>query len=271
MDAKTKLVALIGNPVEHSLSPAMHNAAFAATGLNYVYLAFRVKDVKKAIGGVRGLGLAGLNVTIPYKIGVMKYIDKLDPLAGKIGAVNVVVNKNGKLIGYNTDCSGAIRCLEKRVKLKGKGVVLIGCGGAGRAITFGLKEKKAKIFLIDRTERKARELAKKVNGKAIKKGLLNKLDFDALVNATPVGMGPKKNKMPVGKNVLKKGLLVFDIVYNPAATKLLKEAKKRGCKTIGGLEMLLEQGIASFELWTGKRAPRKVMEKAIIKALRGRK
>ncbi len=271
MDAKTKLVALIGNPVGHSLSPKMHNAVFSATGLNYAYLAFRVVDVKKAIDGVRALGFAGLNVTIPHKIEVMKHIDKVDSLAGKIGAVNVIVNKNGRLVGYNTDCFGAIRCLEKRTKLKGKKIALIGCGGAGRAIAFGLKEKRAKVFLVDRNEQKAKALAKKVKGKEIKRNELAGFKFDILINATPSGMSPKINEMAVDKKVLKKGLIVFDIVYKPVETKLLKEAKKRGCRTINGLEMLLEQGIASFELWTGKKAQRKVMEKALIKALKVRK
>lgn len=267
IDGKTKIVGLIGNPVEHSFSPVMHNAAFKKTGLNYIYTAFKVLDVGNAVKGIKALGIGGVNVTMPHKIAIIGYLDRLDRNAKKIGAVNTVVNKNGKLVGYNTDSIGAVKALEERIKLRGKRIALIGAGGAGRAIAVGLSKKKVEIIIADRSEKKAKSLAAKTKSSFARISELGKLNNDILINATPAGMKPNINSMAVPASVLKRSMLVFDIVYEPVETKLLRAAKKKGCRTINGLEMLVRQGAASFELWTGKKAPVDVMRKAISKRL----
>ena len=280
---KTRVCGLIGDPVEHSISPAMHNAAFQALGLDYIYLPFRVasEDLKKAIDGMRALNLCGLNVTIPHKVAVMQYLDELDPLAEKIGAVNTIVNNDGKLKGYNTDAAGFIKALAASgMKPAGKHVALLGAGGAARAIAFALADNGAEITILNRKQELnwAVELAARV-GKAYKKKFqaleLNikalkatLADTDILVNATSVGMFPKIDDTLVPAGLIKPGLAVYDIIYNPIETKLLKEAGQAGAKTIGGLDMLVGQGTIAFELWTGKKAPVEIMKKAATKALR---
>ncbi len=269
IDAETKVVALIGKPVGHSLSPAMHNAAFQQAKLNFVYVAFEVSEQQlgEAIAGTRALGFAGLNVTIPHKIAVLQYLDEVDELARKIGAVNTIVNRKGVLKGYNTDASGAVEALEKRTKLAGKNVLLLGAGGAARAISFALVERGACISVTDIMFEKAKELATALGGcaEAVQHNELAQVAKSAniLINASPIGMHPNINAMPIAKSLLNKNMLVFDIVYNPAKTLLLKKAEALGCRTIPGFEMLLNQGAIAFELWTGKRAQLTVMEKAL--------
>jgi len=272
IDSKTKIVGVIGNPVEHSLSPLMHNAVFSELRLNYVYLAFRVNDVKGALDGMRALGIRGFNVTIPHKVEVMKYLDEVDGLAAKIGAVNTVVNDDGILKGYNTDCSGAARALLEKTKLKGKNVVILGAGGAARAVAFGALENGARVVVVNRTLEKGAELAddlnKHFNGRAAS-GLMEQVkDCDVLVNTTSAGMYPDVGKSPVKKELLKKQMLVMDIVYNPVETRLLREAKDSGCVTISGVEMFVNQGALSFEMFTGKKAPKEVMRETVFKALK---
>ncbi len=283
ISGKTRVCGIIGDPIEHTISPAMHNAAFAALGLDYVYVPFHVKpkELTKAIGGMRVLNMCGLNVTIPHKVAVMPLLDELDPLAEKIGAVNTIVNDNGKLKGYNTDAAGFIQgLLTSGAKPGEKTVVVLGAGGAARAITFALADHGAEITILNRKEELdwALELAARV-GKAYDKEIgaleLNSNNLkkalaraDILVNATSVGMSPKNDDTLVSSNLLRPGLVVYDIVYNPVATRLLKEAKQAGAQTISGVDMLVGQGAAAFELWTGEKAPVEIMKKAAMKVLK---
>lgn len=268
INSKTKLCCIIGSPVEHSLSPIMHNAGYKALGLNFAYTAFNITDVKETLLGVRALGIRGVSVTVPHKLSVMPFLDKLDASAKEIGAVNTIVNDNGKLIGSNTDCEGAIRALEEKTKIEGKQVFVVGAGGAARAIVFGLKKKNAKIKIINRTVNRAQTLAKEVE---IQYGNLTDLseikNSDILIHATTTGMHPNSNNSLIPKEYLHKNLVVFDIVYNPKETKLIKDAGEVGCQIVYGYKMLLYQAVAQFELFTGVKAPVEVMEQALLKGL----
>lgn len=271
IDANTKICCLIGDPIEHSLSPLIHHAGYQALGINYVYVPFRVKDIKRAIEGMRGLGIRGASITMPHKTSAIKYIDKIDPLAEEIGAVNTIVNDEGALTGYNTDCDGALQTLEEVATLGGKKVVLIGSGGAASAIAIGLKKNGVELVVLNRTEDKARTLAKKVD--AEDSGSLERLgeisSADILINATSVGMWPKANESIIPKHLLHNRLAVFDTVYNPKETRLLAEARERGCAIVYGYKMLLYQAAKQFELFTGYQAPLPAMESALIQALEG--
>ncbi len=280
--AKLKLFALIGDPVGQSLSPAMHNAAFRALGLNCAYITLRVPKptLANAIAGVRALGIAGLNVTIPHKISIISLLDELDESANLVGAVNTVKNNRGKLIGFNTDGGGALRALEEKIgSVKGKEVVLLGAGGAARAIAFSLARVGARLTIANRTVPRAQALASAVEQKLstnVKVASLNRAELtkalknvDVLINATSVGMHPKIDKTLVRANMMRRGLVVYDIVYQPLRTKLLREARRAGGKTIDGLGMLVHQGALAFEIWTGKRAPIKIMKAAAKRELRG--
>ncbi len=280
----TRVCCLIGDPVAHSISPAMHNTAFKALNLDYVYLPFRVKaeSLTGAIKGMRALDIAGFNVTIPHKIAVMPLLDQLDPLAEKIGAVNTVLNEKGVLKGFNTDGTGFLAALKKNgIVPDGKKVVLLGAGGAARAIAFSLAESVAHLAILNRREEYdwavnlATSIVIKCHRKDVaalelnEKSLRNELkDADILVNATPLGMTPDIEDTPVSGEYLKAGLTIFDIIYNPIETRLTREAKAAGLKTISGLEMLVMQGALAFEIWTGKKAPIALMEKEALKALK---
>ena len=271
INADTKICCLIGDPVEHSLSPLIHNAGYKALGINYAYVSFRVKDIRQAIEGIRGLGIRGASITIPHKTTALKYLDRIDPLAEAIGAVNTIVNDDGVLTGYNTDGDGALKALEAVTKLSGKKAVLIGGGGAASAIAAGLKKKGVKLVVLNRTEARARKLAKKVNAEGF--GGLNKLSeiasAEILINATSVGMWPKTDQSVIPKDLLHNRLTVFEIVYNPRETRLLIEARERGCAVVYGDKMLLYQAVKQFELFTGHQAPLPAMESALTQALEG--
>ncbi len=271
IDSKTKLAGVVGNPIGHSMSPAMHNAGFCKLGLNYVYLAFEVSDLRGAVGGMRALGVRGFNVTIPYKVDVMKYLDKVDAAAKRIGAVNTVVNEDGALVGYNTDCSGACDALASKIELKGRNVMILGAGGAAKAVAFGAAEAGGHVVIVNRTEKRGREMSSQLNecfGGRARCGTIEQLDdCDVLVNATSVGMHPHVRESPVRKEFLCKGLVVMDIVYNPIETRLLRDAKAVGCRTIPGVEMFVNQGAKSFELFCGKKAPKGVMRDAVLELL----
>ena len=279
---KTKVCGVIGDPIEHTMSPVMHNAAFREQGLDFIYAAFRVKkeELGKAIDGMRALNIRGLNVTIPHKVAVIPLLDKLDPLAEKIGAVNTIVNDDGILTGYNTDATGFLQALlERGIEPPGKNVVVLGAGGASRAISFALAERGSHLIIINRLEEFdwAVELARHISQSFKKEVEALELDennlakvlekADILVNATSVGMSPNADKSPVSAGLLKPDLAVFDIVYNPIETKLLKEAKAAGAETVGGIDMLAWQGALAFEKWTGRKAPLDLMKKEVIKAL----
>ncbi len=267
---ETEIYCLLGNPVRHSLSPAMHNAGFRALGINAVYLAFEPDDIGVAVQGLREIGASGFNVTMPFKAQIIRHLDRVDGMAEKIGAVNTVVNRNGKLVGFNTDGIGAVNALKKATAIAGKKILLIGCGGAGSAIAFCLKKENAAVVVADRNESKAAGLAKKTGSEKIGIGEItsgNSGDFDVVINATPVGMEPNHNETPMETNLLRKNTVIFDIVYEPRETRFLREAKKRGCATVSGIEMLLEQGYEAFRLFTGKEAPRGAMRKAVMGAI----
>jgi shikimate dehydrogenase len=282
ISGKTRVCGVIGDPIEHTMSPVMHNAAFKELGLDYLYVPLRVKreELGKAVESVRALNIRGLNVTLPHKVAIISFLDELDPLARKIGAVNTIVNDDGVLTGYNTDATGFLQALlEGEVKPEGKKVIILGAGGASRAISFILAERGAHLVILNRLLELdwAEELAQRVSkvfAKEVKALELNEKNLemvlegaDILINATSVGMSPDVDETPVPARLLKPGLIVFDIVYNPIKTRLLKEAETAGAQTIGGLDMLAWQGAIAFEKWTGRKAPLDLMKKEAIKAL----
>ena len=280
ISGKTRICGLIGDPVEHTMSPAMHNAAFNKLGLDYAYVAFRVKaaELDKAIEGIRALNMRGLNVTIPHKVAVMKLLDKLDLMAEKIGAVNTIVNDDGVLTGYNTDATGFLQpLLEKSTELKGKEVAILGAGGASRGISFILAERGANLTIVNRDSSRAADLAGRISQTFGSKAIALSLTHDNLakvlkavdvvVNATPVGMSPSVGESPVPAGLLRPGLVVYDIVYNPVKTGLLREAEAAGAETISGIDMLVWQGALAFEKWTGKKPPVKLMKAEALKIL----
>lgn len=276
INGKTKIFGIIGCPVTHSLSPAIHNAAFKKLGLNGAYAAFDVepKCLGSAIEGVKALGIGGVNVTIPHKEAVIKYLDNLSYEAGLIGAVNTIVNKKGRLAGHNTDIFGFLKSLREDLGFypKGRAAFIIGAGGAAKAAAFGLAMAGAgRVVLTDKADEKALELAcdvelktkceciaLKTNSRGIADMILNS---QLLVNAAPCGMHGG-DPISVKADFLHKGLCVFDLVYN-RETKLVKAARRKGIKACGGLNMLLYQGARAFELWTGRKAPVSVMRKAL--------
>lgn len=266
----TKVYGIMGKPVSHSLSPAMHNAAFQELGLNKVFLPFEVEDVARAMDGFRALGVGGVSVTIPHKQAVIPYLDSIDPVAEKIGAVNTLVMDRHHIRGYNTDWIGANQALEMIVELPGSTVLVLGAGGAARAIGFGLLEKGATLILANRTPSRGQELATELGCEFFPLADLQDVKVDALVNATSVGMSPKVDATPVADAFLKNVPAVMDIVYAPLETRLLREAKAAGCKTVNGIYMLLYQGVAQFELWTGLKAPFDVMREALSSWLEGK-
>lgn len=264
--AKTILCGIIGNPVDHSKSPRIHNAAFQALGMSGVYLYFNVSDIRGATVGIRALNIRGASVTVPYKITVMKYLDRIDELARQIGAVNTIVNDNGILKGYNTDCMGSIKALEEHVSLTGKRVTLIGAGGAARAIAFGLEKKRAHVLILNRTANKAKALAHATHADSGSFKRMSEIrESDILIHATRVGLSDTKVRGIVPFSVLHKNLTVFDIVYGSGDTALVKDALRVGCDVIRGESMLLHQATQQFELFTGKKAPFEVMKKALVK------
>lgn len=280
VSAKTRVCAVIGDPVEHSLSPAIHNAAFGALGLDYVYTAFKVKSsgVANALSGMRALGIAGFNVTMPHKEAVIEHLDWIDETARFLNSVNTIHNKEGRLLGYSTDGKGAVKALkENGVDLKGKKVLMLGSGAAARAIAYELVQESKELVVLNRTVSEAEELAealkKKFNRKVVADSLKTDVvkekmcTCDILLNATSVGMKPNLSQSLIAPNTLKADLTVMDIVYNPVETKLAKDAKATGAKVISGVEMLIYQGAASFEIWTGRQAPVEVMRRAALEQL----
>jgi shikimate dehydrogenase len=267
INGSTGLYGIIGKPVSHSLSPAMHNGAFAALGLNKVYLPFEVADVAGAMIGLRALGIRGASVTIPHKQAVIPHLDAIEPVAARIGAVNTLVVEDGRLKGYNTDWLGANRALAEKMALAGQRVLILGAGGSARAIGFGLLEAGADIIIASRTPETGRALAGELGCQWVPLAEAGALPADALVNATSVGMTPHPEQSPVAREVLAGFRVVMDIVYAPLETRLLREARAAGCQIVDGLAMLLYQGAAQFELWTGRAAPIEVMRKALLAAL----
>ncbi|TAL39125.1 MAG: shikimate dehydrogenase [Spirochaetes bacterium] len=274
--ALTRLYCIFGNPVRHSLSPRMHNAAFSALGMDAVYLAFEPSSIKDALAAMRALPIHGASVTIPYKTPVLPLLDSVDELAARIGSVNTVVNRNGSLHGANTDGRGALTALERAgFSARDKSVLVVGNGGSARAVAFTLLAAGARVLVAGRNESRiaalSAELAASYPGVAHR--TLNSLDralmkdIDAIVNTTPVGMGSDTHDTPIDASLLASAHLVMDIVYAPPMTRLLREARDAGCTIVQGTDMLLYQGVLQFELWTGMSAPVEIMRATIIDAM----
>ncbi len=266
----TKIVGLIGNPVEHSWSHIIHNAGFDKLNINAVYLKFRVDKLKEFIDYFKKLNnTLGFSVTIPHKIEVMRYLDEIDEKAKSIGAVNTIIIKDKKLIGYNTDCDGAIIALKEKIDLKDKNVVLLGAGGSTRALVYGLKEEKVdNITILNRTIEKAKSIADDFNCDYSSLNDLKDTDYDILINTTSVGMYPGVNSSIAPSNLIRRNSVVFDIVFNPYKTKLLKDAEKENCTIISGFEMLIYGAMLQFKLWTGRNAPEQLMRRKVMNYLK---
>ena len=264
------LYAVIGNPIGHSLSPVMHNSALAHCGLDGCYLAFQVENIAAAVKGIRGLGIRGASVTIPHKIAVMQHLDEVDPGAAEIGAVNTILNKDGILHGYNSDCSGAVMAIAEKTAIKGKTAAIIGAGGGARAIGFGLKQEGAMVTIINRTQTRGEKLAKDLGCRFIPLEEIKELPFHIVVNATPAGMTPDVNSMPLATKFLKPEMVVMDMVYNPLKTRFLEQARNIGCTLIDGVSMFVNQGAVQFELWTSQKAPVETMRKVVLDELLNR-
>jgi shikimate dehydrogenase len=267
INGSTQIYGILGRPVAHSLSPAMHNAAFRELGLNAVYVAFPVADLAQAVAGLRGLMVRGASVTIPFKEDIISLLNEVEPQAAKIGAVNTVVNRDGLLTGHNTDWLGALRALEEKTELSGKRVLILGAGGASRAIAFAILEKGGQVAVTDLDRDKALALSRQLWVEVVAPDHLGQYPADILINATPVGMEPNSGDIPLDPTLLPRFQVVMDIVYKPLETRLLKEAGARGCQVIDGLQMLIHQATEQFALWTGQPAPLEIMAAAAYGSL----
>jgi len=269
VDQATQVYGVAGDPVAHSLSPVMMNAAFRRETVNAVYLALHAKSLKDLLACVQDIPIRGLSITMPYKQEILDALENSDPLTRQIGACNTVVRAaDGKLYGFNTDVAGIIVPLEQRLTLAGTRVLIVGAGGAARAAAFGLKAKGAEVFITNRTPEKGQTLARQAKVKYLKRAEVAKQQFDVMLNATPVGMNGSKQSPLEDKELNTK--YVFDLVYTPAETKLIKMARAKNIPVIPGLEMFVQQGARQFEIWTGKPAPIAEMGYVVTKALERR-
>ena len=269
VDAATRIYGVAGDPIEHSLSPIIMNTALRRENVNGVYLALHAKTLKDLIHCVREIPLHGLSITMPYKQAILPYLDNTDAHTGKIGACNTVVRgQDGKLYGFNTDAAGVVRPLEQRLSIEGAKVLVLGAGGAARAAVFGLKERGAEVWILNRTSAKAQKLARQAKARTIKRADLRKTAFDVIINATPVGMGNTRD-CPLKDDEIQANV-VFDMVYDPVETHLLQVARAKGIAVIPGVEMFVQQAARQFEIWTGKPAPAGDMLRAVTIALQDR-
>ena len=270
ISAHSSLCLVVGDPVAHSLSPAMHNAAYAATQLPFVMCSahVRAEALADAVKGMRALGVRGLAVTMPHKVAIMELLDEVDPIAATIGAVNTVVNSNGRLMGYNTDWLGILRPLEQRTSLKGRKVALLGAGGAAQAALYACTREGASVAIFNRSIERAVSLADRFGASILPLEKADELSlFDIVINTTSVGMAPDIDRSPVPASALTRDQVVFETIYAPATTKLLSMSARIGASTIPGLDMFLEQGAAQFHLHTGVKAPREEMENILRNSL----
>ncbi|HVZ15676.1 MAG TPA: shikimate dehydrogenase [Terriglobales bacterium] len=269
VDAATRVYGVAGDPIEHSMSPAMMNAAFRRENLNSVYLALHAKSLDDLVKCMRDIPMHGVSVTMPYKQDIIEHLDNCEPLCQKVGACNTVIRSaDGKLYGFNTDVAGVTRPLEARLHLAGTRILVLGAGGAARAAVFGLRERGANVFILNRTPQTAQKLARESGAKSIKRDDLKKMEFDVIINATPIGMGG------TGKSILEEkemnARVAFDLVYNPVETRFLQIARAKGMAVISGLEMFVHQGARQFEIWTGKPAPTNEMQQVVLTELQAR-
>jgi 3-dehydroquinate dehydratase/shikimate dehydrogenase len=265
INPETSLYAVIGDPIAHSLSPLMHNAAFAIRQNNAVYVPFHVRDLPDFIAAIEPFRIAGFSVTIPHKERILRYLHDCDRLAAEIGAVNTVAVRAGKLYGYNTDFAGVLRAIERRLALSSSSVLLLGAGGAARAAAFALARAGSAVTICARRPQRARALARAVGGEIIDRRKIARRSFDAIVNCTPVGMHPGGGS-PLESRELN-CRLVMDLIYRPLKTELLRRAERRGIETISGVDMFVAQGAAQWKLWMGQRAPERAMRRAVLAAL----
>jgi shikimate dehydrogenase/3-dehydroquinate dehydratase type I len=263
VSSRTKMFALFGNPVKQSLSPLMHNATLAAMNVDGRYMAFCIHDLVSAISGIRGMGIRGVSVTIPFKTAVMAHLDEIDADALEIRAVNTIVNENGRLKGYNTDWMGLVQSLEDEMGIKGKRFAIIGAGGTARAAVFGILKAGGIPAVVSRNIERGQGLAQEWGCSFHPLSDIGKVRADCLVNTTPVGMIPNVDESPVNGSVLSNYRWVMDAVYNPLKTKLLRDAQKEGCAVLPGLGMFIHQGAEQIKLWTGLEPPRPFMKSVV--------
>ena len=270
LNRKTQVYGVIGDPIGHSLSPLLHNTGFAARHMNAVYLPFLVQQLGDFLKAISDFGIRGFSVTIPHKRSILKHLKECEPLAADIGAVNTVVaRRDGSLYGCNTDYVGVLRALQTKLHIQASRVLIFGAGGSARAAAFALARGGAQIFICARRESAAKQLARAVGGETIPRRALPTEFFDAILNATPVGMHPHEGISPLSARELQ-CRIVMDLIYRPERTKLLEIAAQKGIATVSGVNMFLAQGFAQWEIWTGKRAPEAAMRRAVLSALRWR-
>jgi 3-dehydroquinate dehydratase/shikimate dehydrogenase len=269
VDPATRVYGVAGDPVAHSLSPSIMNAALRRETVNGVYLALHAKTLKDLLGCVKDIPIHGLSITMPYKEAIVPHLDNTDAHTTKIGACNTVVRaQDGKLYGFNTDAAGVVRPLQQRISLESAKILVLGAGGAARAAVYGLKERGAEVYILNRTLGPAQKLARSARARLLKRADLKKMTFDVIINATSVGMGNTKDS-PLNENEIK-ARYVFDMVYDPPETRLMKMAKAAGAEVIPGIEMFVQQAARQFEIWTGKPAPIDEMLLVVNRALEER-
>ncbi|MBW2019373.1 MAG: shikimate dehydrogenase [Deltaproteobacteria bacterium] len=263
----TSVYGIMGNPVAHSMSPLMHNAAFRLLGIDAIYLPFEVKDLPSAVAGMRALQIRGASVTHPFKTRVLELIDEIDITAKKVGAVNTLVLEGDSIYGTNTDWAGAVRSIEGLLPIKNNHFVVVGAGGAARAVVYGITRKGGKVTVVNRTRDKGLALAETFDASFAPLVDIVKVSGDCLINTTSVGMYPKVEETPVPQGVLSRYKAVVDIIYNPFKTRLLKEAESAGCMVANGLDMFIFQGVEQFKIWTGEEPPVQQMKDLVVEEL----
>jgi 3-dehydroquinate dehydratase / shikimate dehydrogenase len=266
VDAATRVYGVAGDPVSHSLSPRMMNAAFRREVVNAVYLALHAKTLKDLLACIRDIPLHGVSITMPYKEEMVEHLDNSDTWTQRTGACNTVVRAaDGKLYGFNTDVAGVVRPLEQRMHLQGSKILVLGAGGAARAAVFGLKERGAEVWILNRTPEAGQKLARQAKARTVKRADLPKLTFDAIINATPVGMNDAKTSPLTEKEI--RARYVMDMIYHLPETRFTRLARSVGSEVIPGYEMFVQQGGRQFEIWTGKPAPLSEMQHEVVAAV----
>ncbi len=260
---QSDIYALIGNPVGHSLSPLMHNSAYREMGLRACYVSFCVKDLENAVRGIRALDIKGVSVTIPHKIEIMNYLDEVDEDARKIGAVNTIINRQGKLAGTNTDWRGIVQTLKGVMNIKGSAFAILGAGGTAQAALFGITREGGSPVIVNRTEKTGRQLSMAWGCPFYPLSDIGRITADCLINTTSVGMYPHSDLSPIPPDVLRNFRWVMDVIYNPLQTRLLRDAQGLGCGVLSGLDMFVHQGAEQIRLWTGKEPPRDLMREVV--------